>query len=125
MSKQEINTAKAPAAIGPYAQAIRDENYVFTSGQLGIDPSTGEFPDGVEAQAKQSLENLKAILEEAGSSMDHVMKTTVYLADMNDFAAVNGVYEQYFKKPYPGRSAVQVAKLPKGGLVEIEAVARL
>ncbi len=124
MSKQEINTAKAPAAIGPYAQAIRDENYIFTSGQLGIDPSTGEFPDGVQAQAKQSLENLKAILEEAGSSMEKVMKTTVYLADMNDFAAVNGVYEQYFKKPYPGRSAVQVAKLPKGGLVEIEAVAR-
>ncbi len=125
MAKTEVNTAKAPAAIGPYAQAIKDEHYVFTSGQLGIDPATGEFPEGVTAQAKQSLENLKAILEEAGSSMEQVMKTTVYLADMNDFAAVNGVYEQYFTKPYPGRSAVQVAKLPKGGLVEIEAVARL
>lgn len=125
MAKTEVSTAKAPAAIGPYAQAIKDEHYVFTSGQLGINPATGKFPEGVTAQAKQSLENLKAILEEAGSSMEQVMKTTVYLADMNDFAAVNGVYEQYFTKPYPGRSAVQVAKLPKGGLVEIEAVARL
>ncbi len=120
--KKQIHTDKAPAAIGPYSQAINVGPFLYTSGQLGID-GTGEITGDVKQQTKQALENLKAILEEGGSSMCKVIKTTVFLADMNDFAAVNEVYASYFCEPYPARSAYQVAKLPKGGLVEIEAVA--
>ncbi|MEK3874978.1 RidA family protein [Paenibacillus sp. FSL H8-0122] len=124
MTKKQVATKKAPGAIGPYSQAIVAGNWVYTSGQLGMDPQTAELPGSVQEQARQSLNNVKAILEEAGASMDQVVKTTVYLKDMNDFAAVNEVYSTFFTEPYPARSAVEVARLPKDALVEIEAVAR-
>lgn len=119
-----INTKNAPAAIGPYSQAIEVNGFVFTSGQLPIDPATGEFAGSdIKSQAEQSLKNVKAILEEAGLTMKNVVKTTVFLADMADFAAMNEVYSTYFSEPYPARSAVAVKTLPKGALVEIECVA--
>lgn len=125
--KKEIRTDKAPKAIGPYSQAINYKkeklNVVYTSGQLPINPITGEMPDDIASQTKESLQNVKAVLESADLSMDNVVKTTVYLADMNDFAAMNEVYNKYFSKPYPARSAVAVKTLPKNALVEIEAVA--
>ncbi|EEX48971.1 MULTISPECIES: RidA family protein [Jonquetella] len=120
--KKVVSTKKAPGAIGPYSQAICAGPFVFTSGQLGMN-AEGVFPATVEEQTKQSLENVKAILEAAGSSMDKVVKTTVFLADMNDFAKMNGVYATYFNGQEPARSAVQVARLPKDGKVEIEVVA--
>lgn len=122
-SKQAIATKNAPGAIGPYSQAVQFGNMLFTSGQLGMHPETGEFPATVEEQAKQSLQNVKAILEAAGSGMDQVIKATVFLKDMNDFAKVNAVYDQFFAQPYPARSAVEVARLPKDALIEIEVVA--
>lgn len=119
-----IHTEKAPAAIGPYSQAIEVNGFVYTSGQLPVDPSTGEFaPGDIKEQTHQSLTNIKSILEQAGTSMNNVIKTTVFLNDMNDFAAMNEVYAQFFQQPYPARSAVAVEKLPKGALVEIEVVA--
>lgn len=119
-----ISTAAAPAAIGPYSQAIEIGNLVFCSGQLPIDPATGAFPEGgIEAQTRQSLKNAAAILEAAGTDMHHVIKTTVFLASMDDFAAMNGVYAEAFTEPFPARSAVAVKTLPKGALVEIECVA--
>ena len=122
--KEIISTTNAPAAIGPYAQGVGITGLVITSGQLGIDPKTGAFPEGVAAQTRQSLENVKAVLEAAGSGMDKVIKTTVFLNDMNDFAAMNEVYAEFFGEGgYPARSAVEVARLPKDGLVEIEAIA--
>ena len=122
--KKCISTAKAPAAIGPYSQAIEAGNLIITSGQLPIDPATGEFPEDISGQTRQSLLNVKAILEEAGASMDDVIKTTVFLNDMNDFAAMNAVYAEFFSEGnYPSRSAVEVARLPKDALVEIEAIA--
>ena len=122
--KQVISTPKAPAAIGPYSQAIRVGNLVFTSGQIPIDPATGVFVEGgIKEQTRQSLSNVQAILEEAGLSMSHVIKTTVFLADMNDFADMNAVYAEFFSEPYPARSAVAVKTLPKGALVEIEVIA--
>lgn len=122
--KQVINTSKAPAAIGPYSQAIRVGNLVFTSGQIPIDPATGVFFEGgIKEQTRQSLSNIKAILEEAGISLSNVVKTTVFLADMNDFADMNAVYAEFFEEPYPARSAVAVKSLPKGALVELEVVA--
>ena len=121
---KQIDTQKAPAAIGPYSQAIAAGGLIFVSGQLPIDLATGSFPEGgVEAQTRQSLTNIKAILEEAGSGMDKVVKTTVLLADMGDFAAMNGVYSEFFGNPYPARCAFAVKTLPKGALVEIECVA--
>lgn len=121
---KRISTGKAPAAIGPYSQAICHNGLIFVSGQLPIDPATGAFPEGnVEAQTRQSLTNIKAILEEAGSGMGKVIKTTVLLADMGDFAAMNGVYSEFFQTPYPARCAFAVKTLPKGALVEIECVA--
>lgn len=121
-----ISTKKAPAAIGPYSQAIQVGNLVYTSGQLPIDPATGAFPEGgIKEQTRQSLTNVKAILEEAGISMSNVAKTTVFMADMNDFADMNGVYAEFFSEPYPARSAVAVKTLPKGALVEIEVVAEV
>lgn len=120
-----IQTDKAPAAIGPYSQAINSgAGLVFVSGQLPIDPATGAFPEGgVKEQTRQSLTNAKAILEEAGLGLNKVVKTTVFLADMADFAAMNEVYAQFFRAPYPARSAVAVKTLPKGALVEIECIA--
>lgn len=122
--KKVISTSKAPAAIGPYSQAIQVGNLVFASGQIPIAPATGSFVEGgVKEQARQSLTNVKAILEEAGLTLDNVVKTTVFLADMNDFADVNAVYAEFFAEPYPARSAVAVKTLPKGALVEIEVIA--
>ena len=122
--KKVISTSKAPAAIGPYSQAIQVGNLVFASGQIPIDPATGNFvAGGVREQARQSLTNVNAILDEAGLTLDNVVKTTVFLADMNDFADVNAVYAEFFAEPYPARSAVAVKTLPKGALVEIEVIA--
>ena len=122
--KKVINTNQAPAAIGPYSQAIKVGNLVYTSGQIPIDPATGNFVEGgIKEQTRQSLTNIKAILEEAGLSMNNVVKTTVFLADMNDFADMNSVYAEFFSEPYPARAAVAVKTLPKGALVEIEVVA--
>ena len=119
-----ISTSNAPAAIGPYSQAIEANGTVFVSGQLPIDPSTGEFAEGgVQAQERQSLTNMRNILAEAGLSMQNVCKVTVLLADIKDFAAVNEVYAEFFAAPYPARSAFAVAALPKGAAVEIEAIA--
>ena len=119
-----ISTKKAPAAIGPYSQAIRVGNLVYTSGQIPIDPATGAFVEGgIREQTRQSLTNVRAILAEAGLAMSDVVKTTVFMADMNDFAEMNGVYAEFFAEPYPARSAVAVKTLPKGALVEIEVVA--
>lgn len=122
MSKTTISTEKAPGAIGPYSQAVEAGGFIFTSGQLGIDPATGEFGATVEEQTRLSLENVKAILEAAGASLNQVVKTTVFLKDMNDFVRVNEVYSSFFEKPYPARSAVEVARLPKDALVEIETI---
>lgn len=123
--KQKLETGNAPAAIGPYSQAVVDDGLVFVSGQLPINPETGKFPsDNVSEQTSQSLKNIREILKEAGYGMENVMKTTVFLQDMNDFAAMNAVYEKFFTEPYPARAAFQVAKLPQGAKVEIEAVAK-
>lgn len=122
--KTIIHTDSAPAAIGPYAQAVEAGGLVITSGQLPIDPATGAFPAGIRAQTEQSLKNVRAILAAAGTDMDHVLKTTVFLQDMNDFAAMNEVYATFFTEGnYPARSAVQAARLPKDALVEIEVIA--
>ncbi|OZB98904.1 RidA family protein [Paenibacillus sp. XY044] len=120
--RQTIATTEAPGAIGPYSQAVQIGNMLITSGQIGMD-TTGVFPASVEEQTRRSLLNVKAILESAGFTMNDVIKTTVFLQDMNDFQKVNDVYATFFAEPYPARSAVQVAKLPKGGLVEIEVIA--
>lgn len=119
-----IATENAPAAVGPYSQAIRANDFIFTAAQLGLDPTSGELVEGgVGAQARQALSNQKAVLEAAGSSLDRVVKVTVFLQDINDFKAVNEIYAQFFINDPPARSAVQVAALPLGGLVAIEAVA--
>ncbi|ACN13434.1 putative translation initiation inhibitor (YigF-like protein) [Desulforapulum autotrophicum HRM2] len=123
MSKITINTDKAPAAIGPYSQAVKTGNMLFTSGQLPIDPATGKIPEGsIEIRAHRVFKNLAAIAEEAGTNLDKAVKTTVYLADIKDFAAVNTVYAEYFKAPFPARSAFQVAALPLGADIEVEAI---
>ena len=122
---KEIKTTKAPGAIGPYSQAIEVNGFVYTSGQIGIDPATGAIVEGVEAQAHQVCKNLTELLKAAGTSMDNVVKTTVFIKDMNDFGTVNGIYAQYFTEPYPARSCVEVARLPKDVKLEIEAVAAL
>lgn len=120
-----IHTEKAPAAIGPYSQAVDSgAGFVFVSGQLPIDPATGAFPEGgIQAQTRQSLKNAASILEAAGLSLKNVVKTTVFLSDMTDFAAMNEVYADFFSAPFPARSAVAVKTLPKGALVEIECIA--
>jgi 2-iminobutanoate/2-iminopropanoate deaminase len=123
-NKLIVKTENAPKAIGPYSAATRFGNLVFTAGQLGIDPQTGELvPGGIEAQTRQALTNLKNVLEAAGSSLPQVLKTTVFLQDINQFGQMNGVYGGFFNTDFPARSAVQVAALPKGGAVEIEAIA--
>jgi len=123
MTRNALATSGAPAAIGPYSQAIATDGFVFTSGQLGLDPATGELVPGVEAQAERALQSLAAVLDAAGLGFDDVVKTTIFLVDMADFAAVNAVYASHMPSPPPARSTVQVAALPKGGLVEIEAIA--
>jgi len=126
MPRTAISTPHAPGAIGPYSQAIRADGYLYCSGQLGLDPATGEFVAGdVEAQAEQALRNLVAVLEVAGLTFADVVKTTIFLADMADFATVNGVYGRFVTDPPPARSTVAVAALPRGGRVEIEAIARI
>lgn len=123
---QAIHTEKAPKAIGPYSQAIKVGNLVFASGQVPIVPATDEFVEGgIKEQTRQSLTNAKAILEEAGTSLSKVVKTTVYLSDMANFAAMNEVYAEFFTQPYPARSAVAVKTLPKNALVEVECIAEL
>ena len=124
MNKQIITTDKAPAAVGPYSQGVRVGDFIFTAGQLGIVPGTKEFagPD-IESQTRQALENLKAVLEAGGSCLKHVVKTTVFLQDIEEFSQMNAVYAKFFPENPPARSAVQVAALPLGGRVEIEAVA--
>ncbi|RVY85674.1 RidA family protein [Helicobacter pylori] len=122
--KEVIHSTLAPKAIGPYSQAIATNDLVFVSGQLGIDATTGEFKGtDIHAQTTQSMENIKAILKEAGLGMDSVVKTTILLKSLDDFAVVNEIYGSYFKEPYPARATFQVAKLPKDALVEIEAIA--
>lgn len=122
--KKALNTEKAPAAIGPYSQGIEANGMVFLSGQLPIDATTGAFPEGgIKEQTRQSLQNAKSILQSAGLDMKNVVKTTVLLSDINDFAAMNEVYSEFFEQPYPARSAFAVRDLPKGALVEIEMIA--
>ena len=121
--KKVIATTAAPGAIGPYSQAIDTGTFVFASGQIPINPATGTIPEGIEAQTRQALANVKAILAEAGLTVDNVVKTTVFLADMNDFAAMNAVYAEVFTAPFPARSAVAVRELPKQVLVEVEVLA--
>lgn len=123
MTRETINCAKAPAAVGPYVHAVKAGDTVYTSGQLGLIPETGELAVGATAQAEQALKNLSAVLEEAGMTLKNVVKTTVFLADINDFAAINEVYARYFTGETPARSCVQAGALPKGGLFEIEAIA--
>ncbi len=122
--KRKIASSGAPGAIGPYSQAIEVDGFLFTAGQIGIDPKTGELQPGVKLQAEQALKNLMEILQEAGYSADDVVKTTIFLANIEDFAEVNEVYSKFFNEPYPARSTVAVAALPKGALVEIELIAR-
>jgi 2-iminobutanoate/2-iminopropanoate deaminase len=123
MSKESISSPNAPKAIGPYSPSILVGDALYCSGQLGMDPTTGELASGVRAQAERAIKNLEALLAAAGLGIGNVVKTTVFLADIADFAAVNEVYASHFIAPYPARSAVQVAALPKGGLVEVEAIA--
>ena len=124
MERKIISTETAPAAIGPYSQAISAGDLLFISGQLPLDAATGEFAGSdITSQTRKSLENVKAIISEAGLNMSDIIKTTVFLADMNDFAEMNKVYSEFFEAPYPARAAVEVARLPKDALVEIEAVA--
>jgi len=123
-TRQSVTTAGAPRAIGPYSQAIAIDGFIFCSGQLGIDPATGELVDGVEAQADRALRNLGAVLDAGGMTFIDVVKTTIFLADIGDFAAINEVYARHMPDPPPARSTFAVAALPKGGLIEIEAIAR-
>lgn len=123
MAKTSINAPEAPAAVGPYVHAVKANGFVFTSGQLGLNPEDGTLPEGIVAQTEQSLKNLGAVLKAAGLGYEDVIKTTIFVADMNDFATVNEIYSKYFTGETPARSCVQAAKLPKGGLVEIEAIA--
>ena len=125
MMKQPIHTAAAPQAIGTYSQAIRCGDTVYLSGQIGLDPATMQLVDGIEAQIHRVLQNLKAVATEAGGSLDHAAKLTVYLADLSHFARVNEIMSTYFRQPYPARAAIGVASLPRGALIEIDAVLHL
>ena len=122
---REIKTSAAPEAIGPYSQAIIVNNMVYTSGQIPVNPVTGDIPQGIEAQAKQVFENIKNLLIASGTSINNVIKTTVFIKNMQDFPVVNSVYAEYFTEPYPARSCVEVSALPKGVLIEVEAIAEI
>jgi 2-iminobutanoate/2-iminopropanoate deaminase len=121
--RNPVTTHQAPAAVGPYSQAIKTDSLVFASGQLGLDPQTGTLREGIEAQTRQVMANLSAVLQASGSSLEHIVKTTIFLIDISDFSKVNAIYGESFQGVPPARSTVQVAALPLGGLVEIEAVA--
>lgn len=121
--KKVVQTTKAPGAIGPYSQGIDIGNMIFFSGQIPLNPETGEMHEGIEAQTKQALDNVKGLLESQGLDFSHVVKTTVFLDNMDDFNTVNSIYAQYFVEPYPARSAVEVGRLPKGALIEVEIIA--
>ena len=121
--KKVISTTNAPAAIGPYSQAIEANGFVFASGQIPVNPETGEIPEGIEAQAEQVMKNVMNLLEAAGTSVDQVVKTGVFIKNMDDFATINGIYAKYFAKDCPARSCVEVARLPKDVLLEMEAIA--
>ena len=121
--KKVISTTNAPAAIGPYSQAIEANGFVFASGQIPVNPETGEIPEGIEAQAEQVMKNVKNLLEAAGTSVDQVVKTGVFIKNMDEFATINGIYAKYFAKDCPARSCVEVARLPKDVLLEMEAIA--
>lgn len=121
--KKIISTEKAPSAIGPYSQAVEANGMIFTSGVIAIDPATGNIPEGSVAQAEQAFTNLKNLLEAAGTNLDNVIKTTVFIKNMNDFAKINEIYSKYFTKDFPSRSCVEVARLPKDVMLEIEAIA--
>lgn len=123
MEKIEVVTKKSGKAIGPYSQAVKFGNLVFVSGQIGKDPKTDELAEGIKLQTERAFESLKNVLEAGNSDINNVLKTTVYLANMNDYTVMNDIYATYFQKPYPARATVQVAKLPKGALVEIECIA--
>ena len=123
MMRVSVNVSGAPAAVGPYVHAVKTGGLLFISGQLGLDPEDGTLPEGIAAQTRQSLENLKTIVEGCGSDLDHIVKTTIFLQDIGDFGIVNAIYAEYFCSELPARSCVQAAALPKGGLVEIEAIA--
>lgn len=123
--KEEINTNNAPAAIGPYSQAMKSGNLIFVSGQIPLNPKDGSIPQSIEDQTKQSLDNLMAILKESGAGAEHILKCGIFIKDMNDFAKINEVYSTYFNKPYPARFVVEVARLPKDVLIEIDAIASL
>lgn len=125
MARESVFTENAPKAVGPYVQAVKTNGTVYCSGQLGIDPAEGKLADGVEAQTHYSIKNLGAVLKEAGSDYSKIVKTAIFLVDMDDFAVVNEVYKSYFDGAFPARSCVQVAKLPLGGLVEIECIAEV
>lgn len=122
---EQVSTNKAPAAIGPYSQAIKTGNLLFTSGQIPLNPETSEIPEGVEAQAEQAFTNVKNLIEASGASIDNTIKTVVFIQNMDDFAKINEIYAKYFTEPYPARSCVEVAKLPKGVLLEVEAIVEL
>ena len=122
---KQISTNNAPAALGPYSQAIRSGGLLFCSGQIPANPATGSIPEGIEAQTEQALTNVKNLIEAAGASIDNTVKTTVFIKDMNDFAAINAIYAKYFTEPFPARSCVEVARLPKDVLLEIEAIVEL
>ncbi|WP_096185954.1 RidA family protein [Evansella halocellulosilytica] len=124
MEKKIVQTNEAPSAIGPYSQAVISGDIVYSSGQIGLDPETGEMKEGLEAQTKQVFANVKAVLQAANCSMNDVIKVTVFMKDMNDFVRVNELYAEQFEEPYPARSAVEVARLPKDALVEVEVIAR-
>ena len=123
--REVINTAAAPAAIGPYSQAIRAGDYVFTSGQIGLEPESMRMAEGIEAQTRRVFDNLRAVAEAAGGSLDSMVKLTVYLTDLAHFPRINEIMAEYFRKPYPARAAVGVAALPRGAMVEIEGVMAL
>lgn len=124
MKKQPVKTNEAPAAIGPYSQAIKIGEVIYSSGQIGLDPATGEMVDGLENQAHQVMKNVKAVLAAADCDMNDIVKTLIFMQNMEDFVTVNEIYASYFEEPYPARSAVEVAKMPKGALVEVEVIAK-
>ena len=121
--KKVISTTNAPAAIGPYSQAIEANGFVFAAGQIPVNPANGEIPAGIEAQAEQVMKNMKNLLEAAGTSLDNVVKTTVFIKSMDDFGTINGIYSKYFEKECPARSCVEISRLPKDVLLEMEAIA--